>query len=654
MSRYISRIVAEPQRAAASPSTKEAVLTSDDGATPTHAPREGKGEGLRAHSVLAATADRAINVMGRFEIDDDHGSTRVIGALQRQLLALLILRAPRWTSPDVLSEALWPDDASTGTEGRLHLHVHRLRGRLGAAAIESGPDGYRLDIPSGAVDVWRFERLISEVLADHFRGRTDTELLRRLEEGARLWRGVPFPEVDHPDVRAERYRLEEMYLLAQETRFEHLLDRGEHEAALEVLTPVARAYRTRESLQVQWMTALHRVGRRSKAIEVFESARRHLMALGLEPGRELLAVRAMVLEQPRAEAVGRQELGAPSVSLEDEGALRRDLAQSRAPEKCLPVRRRLARVLAMKGELDEALELLGQIEAQYRAHGQEDDEAGALGDLASVVGVTGDLSRALRYLDEAEGLEERTTDTDATLHLLRGLLLTHAGRIEQAAEIMTQVRRPSVIDPSPAHSDAVIDYAALWWRVRSQVDRRLGNHDAAVEGSRRAYRLAVLGEPQVDSGPMLVELASSLRDAGSAECFEWFHRALRDAHGAGRLPMAACAHAALAKARLCWGEPESALMHGREALSIARRCGCWGYAARASKRVADAAGALSDPMRAAWYYCEALSFYRRVEYPLLPDIRSELEERVTASSRIPDRMIDNGQGLCARSSLRVR
>ena len=59
-------------------------------------------------------------------------------------------------------------------------------------------------------------------------------------------------------------------------------------------------------------------------------------------------------------------------------------------------------------------------------------------------------------------------------------------------------------------------------------------------------------------------------------------------------------------------------------------------------------------MRAAWYYCEALSFYRRVEYPLLPDIRSELEERVTASSRIPDRMIDHGQGLCARSSLRVR
>ena len=41
--------------------------------------------------------------------------------------------------------------------------------------------------------------------------------------------------------------------------------------------------------------------------------------------------------------------------------------------------------------------------------------------------------------------------------------------------------------------------------------------------------------------------------------------------------------------------------------------------------------ALSDPMRAAWYYCEALSFYRRVEYPLLPQVRVELEQLVASS-----------------------
>src|SRR5699024_4893733 len=140
---------------------------------------------------------------------------------------------------------------------------------------------------------------------------------------------------------------------------------------------------------------------------------------------------------------------------------------ARAPELTLRARRRLARVLAMKGRFDEALELFGQIEAQYRARSQEDDEATALGDLAAVVSVTGDLSRALRYLDEAEQLEERTTSTDAFLRLLRALLLTHSGRIEQAAEILREVPRPPD-EPVPSSSEPAAQLAAMWWRVRSQ------------------------------------------------------------------------------------------------------------------------------------------------------------------------------------------
>ena len=584
--------------------------------------------GFPATTATAIVPSMAINVIGRFEVTVDQEPQKVVGNLQRLLLALLILRAPQWTSPDVLSEALWPD-SSAGAESRLHLHIHRLRARLGTGTIESGPDGYRLDAPHDTVDVWRFERAVGDVLADHFRGRADTELLRRLEDAVQLWVGAPFPGVEHPDVTAERYRLEEMYLLAQETRFAHLLDRGEHEAVLEVLAPVASEHRTRESLQTLWMTALHRAGRRSEAIEVFDAAREALAVLDLEPDRELLAARAMVLEQPAAQRGGTARDAAPSVEL-DEGEIRRDLAQPGAPELTLRARRRLARVLAMKGRFDEALELFGQIEAQYRARSQEDDEATALGDLAAVVSVTGDLSRALRYLDEAEQLEERTTSTDAFLRLLRALLLTHSGRIEQAAEILREVPRPPD-EPVPSSSEPAAQLAAMWWRVRSQVDRRRGATGPAVAAARRAFHLAARWEPQLDPGPMLVELASSLRDAGDEECFEWFHRAIQDAHHAGRLPMAACAHAALAKAQLLWGEPENALLHGREALSIARRTGCWGYAGRAAKRIADAAVALSDPMRAAWYYCEALSFYRRVEYPLLPQVRVELEQLVASS-----------------------
>ncbi|MGP9539201.1 BTAD domain-containing putative transcriptional regulator [Brachybacterium sp. AOP43-C2-M15] len=586
-----------------------------------------RDEGFLASTEATRVPPMAINVIGRFEIAVDHEPRQVVGNLQRLLLALLTLRAPQWTSPDALTEALWPDDPNSSAESRLHLHIHRLRSRLAPGAIESGPDGYRLDVPPETVDVWRFERAIGGVLADHFRGRADTELLQRLEHVVGLWAGEPFPDVEHPDVVAERYRLEDMYLLAQETRFTHLLDRGEHEAALDVLAPVAGEHRTRESLQVLWMTALNRVGRRSEAIGVFEAARAALAALDLDPGRALLAARAMVLEQPAAR---QEDDAAATVAARDmdEGALRRELASSLTPEETLRGRRRLARSLAMKGRLDEALELLGQIEAVHRARSREDEVAHTLADLAAVIGVTGDLSRAEHYLDEALELEERTTGTDQRLRLVRALLLTHSGRAEQAARILREVPRP----PDSTTSVPAMEAAAMWWRVRSQVDRRLGDPDAAATAARRSLWLASRPGTRADRGPVLVELASSLRDGGHDECFERFHRAINAAHEDGRLPMAAFAHAAMAKAQLMWGEPEAARLHAREALSIARRCGCWGFAARAAKRTADAAMALAEPMRAAWYYSQALSFYRRVGYPLLPEVRAELVELVGSGS----------------------
>src|SRR5699024_9719776 len=202
----------------------------------------------------------SIDVIGRFEVRVGGETRAILGCLQRRLLSLLVLRSPQWTSPDVLSEALWPGSSSCGSESRLHLQVHRMRARLGRGAIRNGPDGYRLTVPRDAVDVWRFETAVAGVLADHFRGRGDSELLHRLERAVDLWTGTPFPEVEHADVNAERHRLEEMYLLAQETRFTHLLDRGEHEAALDVIAPVAAEHVTRASLRGQWMTASHRGG----------------------------------------------------------------------------------------------------------------------------------------------------------------------------------------------------------------------------------------------------------------------------------------------------------------------------------------------------------------------------------------------------------
>lgn len=582
-----------------------------------------RAEGFPAPADAARVAPMTINVIGRFEIIADHEPHQVVGNLQRLLLALLTLRAPVWTSPDTLVEALWPDDAGDGAEARLHLHIHRLRSKLAPGAIESGPEGYRLDVPPETVDVRRFERAAGAVLADLSRGRASTELLERLEHVVGLWKGTPFPDVEHPDVVAERYRLEDMYLQAQEIRFGHLLDRGEHEAALDLLAPVAGRHPTREGLQVLWMTALNRAGRRTEAIGVFDAARTTLEALDLAPGRELLSARAMVLEQPAARAE-RDPSRTVAPEEMDEGMLRRELAGTSCPEQSSRASRRLARMLAMKGKLDESLELLGQLEAVHRARSQDDDVALTLADLAAVIGLTGDLCRAEHYLDEALELEERTTGTDVRLRLVRALLLTHSGRVEQAARILRDVPCP----PDSARTIPAQESAAMWWRVRSQVERRRGDPEAAALAARHALRLSALPGVRSDRGPVLVELASSLRDGGHEECFEWYRRAIDAAYEDGRLPMVAFALAAMAKAQLERGEPEAARLHAAEALGIARRCGCWGFAARAATRIGDAATALSDPALAARCYSEALSLYRRVGYPLLPEVRAELVERV--------------------------
>src|SRR5690625_5495517 len=109
------------------------------------------------------------------------------------------------------------------------------------------------------------------------------------------------------------------------------------------------------------MPAPHRAGRRSEASEVCDAAREALAVLDLEPDRELLAARAMVLEQPAAQRGGTARDAAPSVEL-DEGEIRRDLAQPGAPELTLRARSRLDRALAMMGRIDGALTMFVQYE----------------------------------------------------------------------------------------------------------------------------------------------------------------------------------------------------------------------------------------------------------------------------------------------------
>lgn len=541
-------------------------------------------------AALTILGGMSVGVMGRF----DAGGIALAGPLQRLLLSLLVAQRGTGASSDMLTEALWPGERSPHPVARLHLHVHRLRARLGEESIAAGAEGYRLDLPAAEVDVWLFEDRMHALLAGHLDGANEDSLVQELEGALPLWDGVPFPDVDHPLIDAERERLTQLWLLGQETRLQHLLDRGDLDRAVELGTALAARHPTRERIQAITMSALHRVGDRAAALGVYGRTRDALREdLGLAPGPELREVCDLVLAD------------------EGEGAAPTDTGT-----EAIPLLREAGSAHAFGGRFDDAMDMLGQAEVRARVAGERAEQVRILREMTALAAVTGDLERARRLALEGVGAADGTDD--AGTHAVLALVLTHMQRLAAAERALA------------ASGD---DGGTILWRARAQLARRRGRLDEAIVAARTAHETAVAEDPYRHEGLTMVELACALRDAGDEECFVWYRRALRRARESRRPPLAAFALASLAKAWLAWQEPGRATANAREALGLARQSGCWGFAGRAGIRLGDAADALGERMPAAWYRCQGLAFYRRVDYPLPDAERERVEGLVAAASR---------------------
>lgn len=566
----------------------------------------------------------AITVFGRFEIATDTDPLRLAGGLQRMLLALLAGSQGRWVPGCVLAEGLWPGAPPGAAMSRLHVHVHRLRTRLAPGTVEAGPDGYRLQLPPDGVDAWRFDRIAAGTLDAHTDGVGEVALLARLDQAAGCWRGAPYPGVDHPLVDAERHRLTELYLLVEETRAQHRLDRGEHRELLEHLIPAACAHPTRERLQTLWMTALYRCGDHTQALEVYANTRAALHTeLAVAPGPALQAIHALVLEAvadadttpgpasaidaPVQQPDGLHGSDRACAQGSREQLLREELATTECPDQLATLRRQLGMLLGSAGRLEESLELLFLAEARYRLHGPVRSHRAVLQQLAMGMSKVGDLRRAVRLLDEAEQTYPDGRPSDR-LRIVRAIVLTHMKDAAGADAALAGVRTPS---PS---SDPVL--TSMWWRARSIVARLRSRPEDAIAAARVSLRLAQRANAPALEGVVMVDLACALRDAGLPEAHRWYRAAVRLGHQHDRSPLIALAEASTAKAALLAGDPARATVHAREALRHARQAGTWGLAGRASTRLADAAEDLGETMRAGWYRQESLSQYRRVDYPL--------------------------------------
>ena len=256
-----------------------------------------------------------VRLFGELEAEYAGVPVPVRGAKQRALLALLALQPGQPVSADRLIDVLWGDGQAAHPANALQAQIGQLRRTLGATAIVTTEAGYALDAGPDDVDVVRFEQLAAQ--GRHLFEEGETALASTaLSEALRMRRGEPLADFTYAGFfDAERTRLDELILVAIETRVEADLMLGRHGELVGELEALCRAHPLRERLWELLMLALYRAGRQAEALRAYTEARDRLVdELGIDPGPALRELEARILAQdPSLAAAGPAGLAAVPV-----------------------------------------------------------------------------------------------------------------------------------------------------------------------------------------------------------------------------------------------------------------------------------------------------------------------------------------------------
>ncbi|TDB78440.1 BTAD domain-containing putative transcriptional regulator [Micromonospora sp. KC723] len=224
----------------------------------------------------------------------DGQQLRPTNAQQRTILAMLLLAPGHVVPLGQMVTALWGDGPPASARNAIQGHVSRLRRLVrGIPGVElaTAGHGYQLTVPRESVDLHRFRGLVEQAQ----NGLTSPDELLRSAVG--LWRGPAFADVAGewlPATLGQTLEQERVAAIEELSRAE--LSAGRTADAVARLAAVVAEHPMRENAVALWMTALHRAGRRTEALEVFRETRLRLTRdLGIEPSDELHRVHQAVL-----------------------------------------------------------------------------------------------------------------------------------------------------------------------------------------------------------------------------------------------------------------------------------------------------------------------------------------------------------------------
>ncbi|HET7013039.1 MAG TPA: tetratricopeptide repeat protein [Streptosporangiaceae bacterium] len=242
-------------------------------------------------------------VLGPVEVHASGQRVEIGHAMQRSVLAVLLLDLGRVVPTERLIDRIWGEDPPASVRNVLYGYIGKLRAALastsgdGDAKLTRRAGGYQLDAAEKLVDLHRFRGQAAAAASAPDDSSRASYLRAALEE----WRGTALAGLDSAWLRLMRDTLELQRLAAVIDLNDVLLRQGQHGSLIGDLTEQAASYPGDERIARQLMLALYRSGRQPDALRWFEQTRRRLSEdFGTDPGAELASLHQQILRRDEA------------------------------------------------------------------------------------------------------------------------------------------------------------------------------------------------------------------------------------------------------------------------------------------------------------------------------------------------------------------
>lgn len=241
-------------------------------------------------------------VLGGLELRVDGVDLTPSAPKVRQVLALLLARAGRVVPADTIVREVWDDRPPASAATTTQTYVYQLRrvlarvGDRAAQDLSTHQNGYCLSVDPLALDERTFRDAVARGRAAFGAGRY-REASTALRQAELLCPGEPYEGLDHgPLLQAHALELAEVRAHAVEVRIESDMLLGRHRELIGELRLLVAEHPFDEWLHGRLVQALGKSGRRSEALQAYQSMRTLLdTELGLRPSAESRRLHAELL-----------------------------------------------------------------------------------------------------------------------------------------------------------------------------------------------------------------------------------------------------------------------------------------------------------------------------------------------------------------------